>query len=161
MKKIFPILLITLFGCSQPDIQLKTIDAAAIKSQVESHKGSEAVLINFWATWCAPCIEEFPHIVELSHAYAGKGLKVYFVSADWKDKEDAVVEFLTEHGVSGLSFIKDEGNDNQFIRDIHEAWSGALPFTIIYDKNGDVSDHWENKKSRDVFEAAIKKAIGG
>jgi peroxiredoxin len=56
--------------------------------------------------------------------------------------------------------MKSDGNDNQFIRDIHEKWTGALPFTIVYDKNGNVTDYWEMKKSREHFEKAIQKAIG-
>ncbi len=152
--------MITLFGCSQSDLQLKTADAADIHRQIASHSGTEAVLVNFWATWCAPCVEEFPMIVELSDEYKDKGIRVYFVSADWSDRKDDVITFLNEHGVKGKSFLKEEGNDNQFIRDIHEEWSGALPFTIVYDKEGHVSDFWEMKKDRKVFEKAIRKAIG-
>ena len=160
MKKILPILLITLFGCSQSELQLKTADASDVQKQIASHEGNEAVLINFWATWCAPCIEEFPMIVDLSNEYKDKGLKVYFFSADWSDRKDAVIKFLKDHGVKGVSFMKSDGNDNQFIRDIHEKWTGALPFTIVYDKNGNVTDYWEMKKSREHFEKAIQKAIG-
>ena len=159
MKNIYPILLITLFGCSQSDIKLKIATAADIHKQVATHKGSEAVLVNFWATWCAPCIEEFPMIVELSDKYKNKGMKVYFFSADWSDRKDVVIKFLEDHGVNGISFMKTDGNDNQFIRDIHEEWTGALPFTIVYDKNGNVTNYWEMKKNKDHFEAAIIKAI--
>jgi peroxiredoxin len=98
-------------------------------------------------------------IVELSDKYEGKGLKVYYFSADWSDRKDVVIKFLVDHGVKGLSFMKVDGNDNQFIRDIHEKWTGALPFTIVFDKNGNISDYWEMMKSKDHFELAIKKAI--
>jgi thiol-disulfide isomerase/thioredoxin len=159
MKKLLLILLISLFGCSQSDIKLKISTAENLYKQVAIHKGKEAVLINFWATWCAPCVEEFPMIVELSDKYEGKGLKVYYFSADWSDRKDAVIKFLVDHGVKGLSFMKVDGNDNQFIRDIHEKWTGALPFTIVFDKNGNISDYWEMMKSKDHFELAIKKSI--
>ncbi|MEA1882405.1 MAG: TlpA disulfide reductase family protein [Candidatus Marinimicrobia bacterium] len=160
MKKILLIFLITLFGCTKPTLQLKTVDAVAIHKQVTSHRGNEAVLINFWATWCAPCIEEFPMIVELSNAYKTKGMKIYFVSTDWLERKDDVFSFLSAQGVKGVSFLKEEGDDNDFIRAISDDWSGAQPFTIVYDKNGNVSDYWEMKKNRKVFETAILKAIG-
>jgi len=159
MKKIFPILLIIIFGCDKDNFKLKTVDASDINKQVESHQGNKAVLINFWATYCAPCIEEFPMIVDLSKQYKDKDLKVYFVSADWLDREDEVINFLKEAGVEGLSFIKEEGNDNNFINAISREWSGALPFTIVYNKNGDLSDYWEMKKNKDRFESAIIKAL--
>ena len=159
MKKILSILVFTLFGCSKPILELKTVNAADIHDQGMTHYQKEVVLINFWATWCSPCIEEFPMIVDLSNSFAEKGLKIYFISADWEDQKEAVIQFLYDHGVEGLSFLKEEGNDNQFIRDIHEDWTGALPYTIIYNKNGEVFDHWENKKTQEIFQNAIQKAL--
>jgi len=159
MKKILPLIIIIIFACDNSDIKLKTVTASDINKQINKHKGSEAVLINFWATYCAPCIEEFPMIVDLSNKYKEKGLQVYFVSADWLDREKDVMEFLIGKGVKGLSYIKEEGNDNNFINEISREWSGALPFTIVYDKNGNLSDYWEMKKNKDRFELAIIKAL--
>lgn len=159
MKKLLPLLLIIIFGCDKSGLKLKTVDASDINNQINKHKGSEAVLINFWATYCAPCIEEFPMIVDLSEKYKEKGMQVYFVSADWLDREKEVMAFLIEKNVKGLSFIKEEGNDNNFINEISREWSGALPFTIVYDKSGNLSDYWEMKKNKDRFESAIIKAI--
>ena len=159
MKKIFLLLLIFFLGCNNSDIKLKTVDASDINNQIKKHKGSKAVLINFWATYCVPCIEEFPMIVDLSKKYSEKGMQIYFVSADWLDRKKEVRDFLLEKDVKGLSFIKEEGNDNNFINEISREWSGALPFTIVYDKNGNLSDYWEMKKNKDRFESAIIKAI--
>ena len=159
MKKIFLLLLILFLGCNNSDIKLKTVDASDINNQIKKHKGSKAVLINFWATYCVPCIEEFPMIVDLSKKYSEKGMQIYFVSADWLDRKKEVRDFLLEKDVKGLSFIKEEGNDNNFINEISREWSGALPFTIVYDKNGNLSDYWEMKKNKHRFESAIIKAI--
>jgi len=80
-----------------------------------------AVLVNFWATWCAPCMEEFPMIVDLGRDRRGEGLVVYFVSVDWLDQAEQVTAFLKRQGVSGLSFIKDE-KDGPFIDGIAREW---------------------------------------
>jgi len=159
MKKLLPFLFIILFSCDKESLWLKTVDASGLIEQINKHKGSEAVLINFWATYCAPCIEEFPMIVDLSNKYKDKGMKVYFVSADWLDREKEVLDFLESKGVEGLSFMKEEGNDNNFINEISREWSGALPFTIVYDKNGNLSDFWEMEKNKNRFEKAIIKAL--
>ena len=159
MKKIFLLLLIFFLGCNNSDIKLKTVEASDINNQIKKHKGSKAVLINFWATYCVPCIEEFPMIVDLSKKYSEKGMQIYFVSADWLDRKKEVKDFLLEKDVKGLPVIKEEGNDNNFINEISREWSGALPFTIVYDKNGNLSDYWEMKKNKDRFESAIIKAI--
>ena len=159
MKKLLPFLLIVIFSCDKENLRLKTVDASDIIYQINKHKGSEAVLINFWATYCAPCIEEFPMIVDLSNEYKDQGLKVYFVSADWSDREKEVLDFLKRQGVKVISFIKEEGNDNNFINEISKEWSGALPFTLVYDKNGNLSDFWEMEKNKNRFESAIIKAL--
>ena len=159
MRKLLPFLLITIFSCDKESLRLITVDASEINYQINKHKGSEVVLINFWATYCAPCIEEFPMIVDLSNEYKDQGLKVYFVSADWSDREKEVLDFLKRQGVRGISFIKEEGNDNNFINEISKEWSGALPFTLVYDKNGNLSDFWEMEKNKNRFESAIIKAL--
>lgn len=159
MKKLLPFLLITIFSCDKESLRLITVNASEINYQINKHKGSEVVLINFWATYCAPCIEEFPMIVDLSNEYKDQGLKVYFVSADWSDREKEVLDFLKRQGVRGISFIKEEGNDNNFINEISKEWSGALPFTLVYDKNGNLSDFWEMEKNKNRFESAIIKAL--
>jgi len=138
---------------------LETVDAAALHQQIATHKGKEAVLVNFWATTCAPCLKEFPMIVELSNKYKDNGIKIYFVTTDWMDYKDRAIAFLEKQGVKGVTFIKEEGNDNNFIRAINDDWSGALPFTIVFDKNGNITDHWEMEKDKTRFESAIKKAI--
>ncbi len=159
MKKIRFILFLILAGCTQSDIQLKTVDAKAIHKQIATHKGKEAVLVNFWATTCAPCLREFPMIMDLGETYADKGLKIYFVTTDWSDYRDKALAFLESKGFKGLTFMKEEGNDNNFIRAIDDNWSGALPFTIVYDRNGNVTDRWEMEQNHTFFEAKILKAI--
>ena len=97
-------------------------------------------------------------VMELSKEYADEAI-VLFVSGDWLDQKQRALEFLEKQGVKGLSFIKNQ-KDNEFINTIHKNWSGALPFTIVYGKNsGNVVDSWEAKKSEARFVEALKKAI--
>ena len=160
MKKIlFTILLVIIFGCSNTEIHMKIVDAKALKEQVAKHQGKEAVLVNFWATTCAPCLKEFPMIMELAEEYENKGMTIYFVTTDWYDYQDKALAFLKSKGFKGLTFIKEEGNDNNFIRSISDDWSGALPFTIVWNKEGTVTDTWEMEQDRKFFETAILKAI--
>lgn len=159
MKKLLLTILLIFFSCEKTVIDLKIIDASDIQGQINSHENSEAVLVNFWATNCGPCVEEFPMIVELSKKYSELGMKVYFVSADWEDQKKEVEEFLVDQGVSGVSFLKEEGGDNEFINDINKDWSGAIPYTIVYNRKGDLTGAWEGKKDKNYFEKEIKKAL--
>ena len=97
-------------------------------------------------------------VVELSKEYADEAV-VLFVSTDWLDEKKRAMEFLKKQGVKGLSFIKNQ-KDNEFIDGIHKDWSGALPFTIVYGMNsGNVVDCWEAKKSEARFVEAFNIAI--
>ena len=71
-------------SCSGDNLDFREATAEDILSAVSEYRGEKAVLVNFWATWCVPCIEEFPMIVDLSEQYADD-VKVLFVSGDWLD----------------------------------------------------------------------------
>ena len=158
MKKLTFIFCTVIFSCAESDVKLKVVSASDILKQVRTHNQKESVLVNYWATNCAPCIEEIPMIVELSYQYS-EDLKVYFVSTDFLENKKDVIRFLEKHDIDGISFLKGEGSIFDFINTISEQWSGAMPFTIIYDKEGNVSSYWENIEDKSFFENAIKKAI--
>ena len=156
MNRYLLIIFILIIGCEQPDLQHTT--AAALKGLYQQEKGQNAVMLNFWATSCAPCVEEFPMIVDLSDEYENE-LSVYFISMDWLDEKEKAISFLKKQGVDGVTFIKDE-KDNPFINGIHLEWSGAIPFTILYGKaSGEVVDFWESEQSKERFRKAIINAI--
>ena len=159
MKKISFIFFFVIFGCTKPEVDLRIVDAKDIYSQVATHAGKDVVLVNFWATHCGPCIEEMPYIIELEQEYKNQGFKVYFVSNDWLDRKNAVYKFLINIGVRGISFLTDELDDMEFINNIHEDWSGALPFTLVFDRKGKLIDYWTDKKTKEFFESAINKAF--
>ena len=145
-------------SCTGDNLDFREATAEDILSAAAEYRGEKAVLVNFWATWCVPCIEEFPMIVELSKQYNDE-VKVLFVSGDWLDYKERARNYLKERGVEGLSFIQNQ-KDNEFINGIHEDWSGALPFTIVYGKKtGNVVDFWERKRPEKRFVKAIEKAI--
>ena len=142
-------------ACS--NVNLIATDSKTIQEHLSSYKGEKAVLLNVWATTCAPCVEEFPMIVSLGNEI--KDLEVVFVSADFDDQLGEVMSFLDEQKVSGVSFIKNE-NDQSFINGIHSEWSGTLPFTILYGKiSGKIMSFWEGKELESKFRKHIQLAI--
>ena len=149
------IFLLQLFACAGVDLMPAT--AETIMAEVRRTKGTQAVLLNVWATSCAPCVAEFPAIVDLGES--NRKLHVLFVSTDFPEYEKRVKQFLQQHGVTGKSFIKSQ-KDQAFINGLHPDWSGALPFTILFAKNsGDVVDYWEGEQPETRFKTAIERAI--
>ena len=159
MRKTFLHLIIAfglaLIGCSKVDLTIS--DSKGVLDYISSLKGKKAVVLNVWATWCVPCVEEFPMIVELDKS--NDEVDVVFVSADFAEQNQAVQSFLDGHGVEGISFIKDE-KDEAFINGLHPEWSGLLPCTIFYGKkSGKIVDFWEGKEPESKFREAIQIAI--
>lgn len=149
------IFLLQLFACAGVDLMPAT--AETIMAEVRQTKGTQAVLLNVWATSCAPCVAEFPAIVDLGES--NRKLHVLFVSTDFSEYQNRVKQFLQQHGVTGKSFIKSQ-KDQAFINGLHPDWSGALPFTILFAKNsGDVVDYWEGEQPETRFKTAIERAI--
>ena len=155
MIRIYLLGLLFLINCNS--INLKPATSQEILKEVRSYKGDKAVLVNVWATWCKPCIEEFPMIVDLEKSE--KKLKVIFISADFLENKIDAERFLVQQGLEEYSYIKNQ-KDQSFIDGLHEDWTGALPFTILFAKNtGKVVDYWEGKKSKKKFLEAIGKSI--
>jgi len=159
MIKQFCLLLITiilvLFSCTK--VQLIPSTSASIIEEIKKYKGKKVVLLNVWALWCVPCVEEFPMIVDLDKEI--KDLEVIFISADFEDQIKKVESFLNDKGVGGKSYLKQE-KDEPFIQRIHHSWTGSLPFTIVYAKDsGSIVDFWEGKEPESRFRTAINIAI--
>lgn len=136
---------------------LKDVSGNELTDIIDSYQGDKAVLVNVWATWCAPCIEEFPYLVELQQKYQDQ-LQVVFVSADFPAQRDRALEFLKEQSVDWTTYFK-TGKDQPFIEALSDQWSGALPFTKVLNKQGTLVGNWEQGAEYEKFERFIKKAI--
>ena len=93
-------------------------------------------VVNFWATWCAPCIREIPYFEQLHKAYASQKVKVLLVSLDDPNRvENHVIPFLKRLDVNSQVVLLDDPYANKWIPKVSEEWSGAIPATVIYNKN--------------------------
>src|SRR5436190_19842617 len=91
----------------------------------------KAILVNVWASWCMPCREELPALVELHHELGGKGLKLILVSADFDVPTEKLTSFLGTQGVDFPTFLKVE-KDQEFMKALSTDWAGAIPATFVY-----------------------------
>ncbi len=98
------------------------------------HQNSESVqVVNFWATWCAPCIKELPYFEELNK---NKNIEVILVSLDFpKHKQKRLIPFVEKHKLQSRVVHLDDEDENYWINDISPTWSGAIPATLIYTQN--------------------------
>lgn len=129
------------------------VDAAALMKAVRSHRGRPVVL-SFWATWCEPCIREFPGLVAL--ARARKDTAFIAVSIDEPEDRPAVERFLAGQRPPFPVFLKVRGRDQAFIDGVDREWSGVVPATLVFDREGRRSALLQGEQTR----ARIEKALG-
>ncbi len=147
MKNVLRTLFLMSFGlisacASAPDVYVpQPVSHEQLSEEIQSRAG-KVIVVNYWATWCAPCIKEFPEFIKIGKEFADQGVDVMFVSADFEADLPLVSDFLKTQGVPWKSYWK-TGKDHAFINAMHEAWSGALPATMIYGPNGTIEVFWE------------------
>lgn len=100
------------------------------------HRNTDTTyVINFWATWCAPCVKELPYIEAIHEKYDGKKVKVILVSLDFPQYiESKLVPFLEKHQLQSEVVVLADGDQNAWIPKIDPDWSGTIPVTVVYQK---------------------------
>ncbi len=128
----------------QTDIPVYNFDELEPLLYTDSKK---TYIINFWAMWCGPCIKELPHFQE--YQKNNPDVEIIFVSLDFpKDIESRLKPFLKKKGITSKVVLLDDPDSNTWINKIDPNWSGAIPFTIIF-----------NNKERSFHERAFESAI--
>jgi len=113
-----------------------------IKGQVEIFKFSEleeimtvndgqVKVINFWATWCAPCVKELPYFENANNIYKEKGIDIVLINLDFVEQKQKVEKFIIKHNIKNRVVLLDEIDYNSWIDKIDSNWSGAIPATIF------------------------------
>ncbi len=135
------------------------VDAKGLAREIAKEKG-RVVLVNFWATWCVPCREEFPDLVRLEKKYRDRGLSIVGVSTDLAKDLPAVEKFLAATKPDFRNYRKSSGGDDQdFIESVDPKWGGELPFSVLYGRDGKKTSVLSGKQSPADFEKAVAKLL--
>jgi thiol-disulfide isomerase/thioredoxin len=139
--------------------KIGTIKPAEFIKYKDSAKG-KVLVINFWATWCGPCVVEFPEFVAVDKKYREKGVKVVGISADEiADIKPKVIPFIKEQKARFDILVQDTDDPQQIVDIIDKNWSGVLPATFVYDKQGNNVLTRYGIIDRDQLVGAIEKAL--
>ncbi len=130
--------------------------AAAIKQAIAARRG-HVVLVNFWATWCGPCVAEFPDIVRVSRQLKPQGLETLAVTADSrKDLTAKVLPFIVKSGASFPVYLEQSADPQDFITAFDASWQGDLPRTFIYDRRGKLVRTLSGQQTAQSLTAAVR-----
>jgi thiol-disulfide isomerase/thioredoxin len=135
-------------------VSLDTIDLAGVKDLVKNNSGKLRV-INVWATWCGPCVVEFPEFVNMNRMYRDRDFEFISICLDDMEKKDKALKFLKEKQASNKNYIFNIDNKYTFIEAMDPNWPGALPYTMIIEPGGKVIYAQENI----IDPAKIKRLI--
>lgn len=139
----------------QSKLKVTQIDEVAIKELLKP-KG-KPLLVNFWATWCVPCREEFPELVEIDKEFKGK---IDFITISLDDLAEInrdVPKFLKEMKAEMPAYLLKSNDENALIGSISKSWQGGLPFTVLYNKEGKIVHTKQGKIISKVVKRKLKK----
>lgn len=145
---------------AKPPADPQLIDGQGFQKVLQQYRG-KPVLVNFWATWCEPCRDEYPMLNELAKLYAPKGLRVVGVSMD--DDGDIILmrRFLARYKPVFPNYRKKPGDDDAaFRQSVLPGWTGSMPVSIFYAKDGQQVASFKGEKDRAQYEAEIKALLG-
>jgi thiol-disulfide isomerase/thioredoxin len=146
MKKVRMIvlsLLLLTFSLSFADIPVMNFD----EFERYLHKETDTTyVINFWATWCKPCVEEIPYFEKLNSEYSDRPVKVLMVSLDFaRNLQSRLIPFIADNNMKSEVILLNDTRSHIWIEKVDPSWTGAIPATVIY-----------NSKKRSFYEQAFK-----
>ncbi|OGU72823.1 MAG: hypothetical protein A2V93_06735 [Ignavibacteria bacterium RBG_16_34_14] len=172
MKLFFSLLILLCFsGCIKEENEIKKqqeqvffykkeipiIDEIWLKNKIAKRNG-KILFVNFWATWCVPCVKEFPDLVKIYNENKSTDFEFLSVSVDLPmDIETKVKPFLAEQSAGFPVVVVEEKRSDEVINLINPEWNGAVPVTVIYDENGNRIEFISETKDYKFLSKSIER----
>ncbi|MBF8270029.1 MAG: hypothetical protein HW386_1738 [Gammaproteobacteria bacterium] len=121
-------------ACTVSADPVAKIDIPQLEALLSANKG-KVTIVNFWATWCPPCLKEFPDIVKLYNQYHDRGLEVVAISMNEPEEMEDIEAFVQEHQPPFPVYLA-ATLDETFYSGIGNDWQGLIPLTLIFDTEG-------------------------
>jgi thiol-disulfide isomerase/thioredoxin len=127
--------------------------------RLRAQQRGRVLLVNFWATWCEPCREEFPNLVRLYNTYRSHGLSLVAISMDEPESVPAIQQFLKSQGANFGSYRQQFKDFEALVNSINPRWSGGIPASFLYDREGRLVKSWQGATTYEEFEGAVKPLL--
>lgn len=149
--------------CSVPvtsaEVPAKAVSAEEFRAILQKERG-QVLILNFWATWCVPCLREVPDLLALESEMKRQGVKLIGVAVD--DPSPGAVQvdrFRQKYFPTFVTYARQGMEMDELASVVDPAWNEVVPTTYILNRQGKVVARIQGKKSREEFRAAIAKAF--
>ncbi|WP_250433935.1 TlpA disulfide reductase family protein [Hanstruepera flava] len=173
MKPIILILVLFVFSCKEAPTEIvevnETIDenSKGIELEIKDYvdiepylniKDDNVYVVNFWATWCAPCVKELPFFEQLGKNFKDNNVKVVLISLDFPNHyESKLIPFIEKNKLQSKILVLDDPDMNSWIPKVSADWEGAIPATIIYNK--DKKQFYEQSFTYEELKTEVNKFL--
>lgn len=158
-KLVIGLFIVAFSACANKPRPVDVIKFADLDELIQNNS-SDLMVVNFWATWCAPCVKELPQFEKLLTKYENQGLKVVLVSFDFVEQlEKKVIPFVKKKDIKSDVMLLDETDYNSFIDKIDSKWSGAIPATLMLDNRNGNRRFFEKEFKEGELEEAFNNFV--
>jgi thiol-disulfide isomerase/thioredoxin len=140
----------------------KTVKSITFKEleQFLNKQGDTAYVVNFWATWCKPCVQEMPFFEEAGKIYKEKNVRILMVSLDFEeDKKKKLLPFIKNRNIENEVVLLKDTDYNSWIGKVDKSWEGNIPVTLIYNPAKNYRVFWPNALHLNELKQLIDKAL--
>jgi peroxiredoxin len=138
----------------QKPVDVKKISTSELADLLKN-ESEELLLVNFWATWCGPCVVEYPEFIEIHRMYSGRDFRFISISMDNPEQEDKVLKFLKSKHSAVPNYLMDTDDKYAIIDVVKNDWDGSLPITLLIEPGGNVA----YKVPGEINSLALRRAI--
>lgn len=139
---------------AESPVNLEPVDSEGVRALL-SNDSDKLRLINVWATWCGPCVIEYPEFIAIHRMFKDRGLEFVSLSADTKEKQESALKFLQQRQSAVHNLIFSEDDRYALIEAVDPEWDGALPYTVLVEPGGRVA----YRKQGAIDPLELKRAI--
>ena len=154
MMRVFGLTLVLMGMISLATAQIQIVKIDQLEEIIDNNS-AELKVVNFWATWCGPCVKELPHFEEIDQR---SNVTVNLVSLDFIQDLDRVEKFIIKKKLKSRTLLLDESDYDSYMPRIAESWSGAIPATLMIDTEGN-RYFYESAFTRDALLKEIDKFV--
>ncbi|MEI6945754.1 TlpA disulfide reductase family protein [Paraflavisolibacter sp. H34] len=157
MKKLFNLLLFVIMFSTAHAQEVPVWKIGKLEQHLKT--ADKPIIVNFWATFCKPCVEELPYFLKLAKKYDNAGLQLLLVSLDFSEAHPKARMYALKHNFAERMVLLDETNADLFCPKVDSSWSGAIPASLFLNNKTGYRKFYEAQMSPERLEKEIQSLL--